>query len=96
MRVLGFAGFGLAFLLLGGCAPAVGPAYAPGYYPPAAYQAYPSGPHPDYGPAWTGSASQASPYAPNGSTGYAPYSQDSYDTVVHDGANGGGGGGGRQ
>ena len=88
MSIGRLAAIGLAFLLLCGCAPAV----APSYYPPVAYQAYPSGPHPDYGPAWTGSPAQASPYAPNGSTGYAPYSQDSYDTVVHDGGNGGDGG----
>jgi hypothetical protein len=92
MRIGRLAAIGLTILLLCGCAPA----YAPGYYPPVAYQAYPSGPHPDYGPAWTGASGRASSYAPNGSTGYAPYSQASYDTVVHDGANGGGGGGGRQ
>jgi hypothetical protein len=82
MRIMAFAGFGMTLLLVGGCAP-------------GSVQPYAQGPHPDYGPAWTGSLATASAYAPNSSTGYAPYSQDSYNTVVHDGANGGGGGGGR-
>ena len=78
MRILGSAGLGVASLLVVGCAPVPGPVAA--------------GPHPDYGPASTGPIAPASPYAPNGSTGYAPYSQDSYDTVVHDGSNGSAGG----
>jgi|HubBroStandDraft_6_1064221.scaffolds.fasta_scaffold1636692_2 hypothetical protein len=84
MKTIAFAGFGLALLLVGGCAPAGQPLGQPVGQPLA------QGPHPDYGPRWTGSPAVASAYAPNGSTGYAPYSQDSYDTVVHDGSNGSG------
>jgi len=88
------AGVSLALLSLLGvaaisaCAPPPGyqpnPANIPGAAPPTL-----GGPQGwQYNP-------YASNYAPNGSTGYAPYSQDQMNDVIHDGAAGGGGGGGR-
>jgi hypothetical protein len=85
-------------------------AYYPGapYYPPAApaqfSHYYVPGGGPGYGTTPPGPApgiwqmpAVGSNYAPNGSTGWAPYSQDYMNEVVKDGANGGaGGGGGRQ
>ena len=88
------AATGLAFLALGcalttiaGCAQA--PAdYA--YYAPNIPGAAPptlSGPQ-----GWQYNPYGGSNYAPNGATGYGPYSQDQMNDVIHDGGNGGGGG----
>jgi hypothetical protein len=77
----------LSFLFIFGYALNGAPAHAQvvGGYPPAASQ---------YAPPVPGSAPEvwqyrpnASDYAPNGSTGYAPYSQDEPNIVVHDGSN---------
>jgi len=94
MKTSKFARVGLAVIfleaaaLISACAPPPGyqvnPAVIPGAAPPTL-----SGPQGwQYNPV-------ASNYAPNGSTGYAPYSQDQMNDVIHDGATGGGGGGRR-
>ena len=62
--------------------------YYPGqYYVPGGGPGYgttPPGPAPGV---WQMPA-RGSNYAPNGSTGWAPYSQDNMNEVVHDGSNG--------
>jgi hypothetical protein len=82
MRTMQFAGVSLAalsLLAIAACAPPPGyqpnPANIPGAAPPSL-----SGPQGwQYNPT-------ASNYAPNSSTGYAPYSQDMMNDVIHDGS----------
>jgi hypothetical protein len=88
MRILQRTVLGLAFLSICGCAFA-GPAQAPpapGYVP--VMSQLPPIVIPPYVPPPSDYAPGAPSYAPNGSTGYAPYSQDVPDAVVHDGSNG--------
>jgi hypothetical protein len=88
----------VAVALLTGVA-AASAAQAQNYYYPA--PSYPAG-STGYGTTPPGPApgvwqmpAHGSNYAPNGSTGWAPYSQDYMNEVNHDGGNGGGGGGRR-
>jgi hypothetical protein len=91
----------LGVIALGGCAPSGAPDMAqagsyswPYYYVPGGGPGYgttPPGPAPGV---WLMPA-KGSNYAPNGSTGWAPYSQDYMNETVHDGAQGGNGGGRR-
>jgi hypothetical protein len=91
MKNLPSVAAGLALVLFCGCALGAAPASAQGY-PPALSQTMPAAPPyapmPDNGPKVWQYNPNASNYAPGGSTGYAPYSQDEMNTVVHDGSNG--------
>lgn len=72
------------------------PGYSyPTYYVPGGGPGYGTTP-PNPAPGVWQMPARGSNYAPNGSTGWAPYSQDYMNEVVHDGAQGGGGGGGRR
>jgi hypothetical protein len=91
----------LGLLALAGTAATAAPAlaqtapYSAGYYVPGGGPGYgttPPGPAPGV---WQMPA-RGSNYAPNGSTGWAPYSQDYMNDVAHDGSNGGSGSGGRR